>query len=316
LVTSNNTLQKKSKPGKTTAFFICIAVATFLWLVKSLNTTYTYTVKIPVEFKNLPQNKKPLYGIPEYLNVDVKASGLKLFFILLNQPFKKITVDFNNLKPLSRNYILTPLTVDFKSSLKFETAIKRISPDTLYFIENSGYQKNVPVKVVCSLKAARGYGYKSPVIHPDFLTITGDSSSVKNIDTIYTQTFILNNLSETVERNLPLLKPSDNVYINVNYVNMKIEVEKLIEQTIFLPLSIINQPLNAKSTHVFPSRVKVRFTSLQNDFNQADTSNFKATVNCSNINAGKAQVFLSTQPGNVHILSVEPKETEILIIKK
>ena len=316
MVTSNNTSHKKLKPGKTTAFFICVIVATFLWLVKSLNTTYTQTVKIPVEFNNLPQNKKSLNSIPEYLNVDIKASGLKLFFILLNQPFKKLSVDFNNLKPLGKNYVLNPSAIDFKSSLKFESSIKQISPDTLYFIENSGFQKNVPVKVVYSIKPAKGYGYKSPVIHPSFLTIVGDSNNIKNIDTIYTQTFILNSLSESVEKKLIVIKPSDNVYLSVSNVRVNIEVEKLIEQVLYLPVNILNPPLNIKSTHVFPSRIKVKFTSLQNDFNQSDTSNFKAAINCSNINAGKVPVFLSTQPGNVNILSIEPREVELLIIKK
>ncbi len=316
MVTSNNTSKNKLKPGKTTAFFICVLIAAFLWLVKSLNTTYTHGVKIPVEFKNIPQNKKPISGMPEFLNVDIKVSGLKLFFILLNQPFKKMTVDFNNLKTVNRNYILTPLTLDLKSSLKFETNVKQISPDTLYFIENSGYQKNVPVKMVSSIKCAKGYGYKTPVIHPDFLTIVGDSGSVKHIDTIYTQTFILNNLNSSVEKNLSVLKPNDNVYLSVNTVSVSIKVEKLIEQTLFLPVSVLNSPLNAKSVNIFPARVKIKFTSLQNDFNSSDTVNFKASVNCSNMNAGKTTVFLSTQPGNVNVLSVEPKEVELLIIKK
>jgi hypothetical protein len=315
LSTVNNTIIKK-KPGKTTAFFICVLVATFLWLVKSLNTNYNYTLKIPVEFKNIPQNKKPLNNIPEFLNVDIKVNGLKLFFILLNQPFKKMEIDFNNLKFINQNYILNPNNIDFKRSLKFESNIKQITPDTLYFIENNGYQKNVPVKVVGSIKCAKGYGYKSPVINPGFLTVLGDSNSIKNIDTIYTQTFVLNDLNSSIEKKLNVLKPNSNVYLNMSSVMVNIEVEKLIEQVLYLPINIINTPLNAKSVNVFPSRVKVKFTSLQNDFNQADTNNFKAVLNSLNVNLGKSPVYLSTQPGHVNILSIEPKEAEVLIIKK
>ncbi len=313
--TANNPLIKK-KPGKTTAFFVCIIIAAFLWLVKSLNTSYNHTVKIPVEFKNLPQNKKPLNSIPEFLNVDIKVNGLKLFFILLNRPFEKIEIDFNDLKLINKNYILSPATVDFKGSLKFETNVKQINPDTLYFIENNGYQKNVPVKVVCSLKCTQGFGHKSPVVSPAFLTIVGDSSSIANIDTIYTQTFILNNLNVSTEKKLNVLKPKDDVYLSVNNVNVNIEVEKLIEQSIYLPINILNRPLNVKSVHVFPARVKVKFTSLQNDFAQADTSNFKAAINILNVNDGKCPAFISTQPGHVNILLIEPKEVEVLIIKK
>jgi len=316
LSTSNNTSILKRKPGKTTAFFICILVATFLWLVKSLNTTYTKTVKIPVEFKNIPQNKKPLNPIPDYLNIDIKANGLKLFFILMNRPFKKMEVDFNNLKSSHRNYVISPTTINLKESLKFEAVVKHISPDTLYFMENSGYQKNVPVKVVCTLKCERGYGCKTPVVNPPFITIVGDSAAIKNVDTIYTQTFNLNNLNSGIEKNLAVLKPNDNVYLNLSKVNVSIKVEKLIEQTLLLPINILNAPLNAKSVHVFPSRVKIKFTSLQNDFNLADTINFKAAINGAGHNSGKIPVFMSMQPGNINILSIEPKDAELLIIKK
>lgn len=314
--TSNNTSERKLKPGKTTAFFICVLLAGFLWLVKSLNTSYTHTVKIPVEFKNIPQNKKPLNAIPEHLIVDIKASGLKLFFILLNEPFKKLEIDFNDLKSNRKNYVISPTAINLKRSLKFETNVKHINPDTLYFMENSGYQKNVPVKAVCTIKCERGYGYKTPVVHPAFITIVGDSSAIKNVDTIYTQTFILDNLNGPVEKNLGLLKPNDGVYLNLNKVSVKIKAERLIEQSLYLPINILNAPHDSKSVHIFPSKVKVKFTSLQNDFNQGDTINFKASVNGASKSKGKLPVFLSMQPGNINLLSIEPKEAEILIIKK
>ena len=247
----------KIKPGKTTAFFICVLVAAFLWLVKSLNTTYTHTIKIPIEFKNLPQNKKPVYSIPENLNVAIKASGLKLFFILLNQPFNKLVVDFNNLKTVNRNYVITPLSVDFKSCLKFEANIKQINPDTLYFIETNGFQKNIPVKALVKIKCERGFGYKTPEIQPSIITITGDSAAINNIDTIYTQTIILNNLNESVEKKLDVLKPNDQVYLQSNYVSLNIKVEKLIDHSLVLPVTILNKPVSAKSAHVFPARVKI-----------------------------------------------------------
>lgn len=313
---SNNTSLKKLKPGKTTAFFICVLVAAFLWLVRSLNTTYTQTVKIPVEFKNVPISKKPVGSLPDFVSVDIKASGLKLFFILLNQPFKKLEIDFNDLKTANRNYVLSPSGINLKRSLKFESDVKRISPDTLYFIENSGYQKSVPVKLVYNLKCTRGFGYKNPAINPAFVSVVGDSASIRNIDTIYTQPFMLDNLSESVDKQLTLLKPNDKVYLSATRATINIQVERLVEQDIVLPIAILNPPLNAKSIHVFPTRVKLKFTSLQNDFNPADTANFKAAIDVANSLGGKSRVFLSTQPGNVNVLSISPPEAEILIMKK
>ncbi|MEO6301694.1 MAG: hypothetical protein ABIP51_00850, partial [Bacteroidia bacterium] len=52
--------EKKLKPGKATAFFICLGIAALLWILQALNTVYTHTLIVPVTFKNLPQSKKPL----------------------------------------------------------------------------------------------------------------------------------------------------------------------------------------------------------------------------------------------------------------
>jgi hypothetical protein len=318
-LSNSNAIFTKKKPGKTTAFFICLLVAAFLWLIRSLNTVYHEQVKIPVVFKNIPQNKKPLQDMPSYLYVDIKATGLKLFFILLNQPFKTVEVDFNDLKSVNkqRNYILSSSTIPFKNSLKFEATIRQINPDTIYFIEKSGYQKNVPVKVPLYVKCIPGFGYKAPDITPSFATIIGDSNSIKRIDTLYTQALYLNNLAQHAEKKLPVIKPDESVYYNVNEVNVKVDVDRLIEQTVSLPVNVISYNLNVKSINVYPSRVKVKFTALQNNFNLSDTALFRASVNSANFTSiNKTPVFLSTQPGNVNIISIEPREAEILIIKK
>jgi len=317
---SNLIETKKRKPGKTTAFFICLFVAAFLWLVRSLNTIYTYNLKIPVSFKNVPQNKKTLHSLPEYLNVDIKASGLKLFFILANRPLKAIDIDFNNLKTSNKqqNYILSPSTVNFKNSLRLDAVIKQISPDTIYFIEKSGFQKNVPVKVPLEIKCLPGYGYKTPEVYPTFVTLVGDTSQLKGIDTIYTQPLYLNNLSENVDKKISLIKPAERIYTGINEINVKVTVDRLIEQFVELPVSYLNVDPDVKSINIFPSKVKVKYTVLQNNFNNSDTALFKATINPSRINktTNKAPVTLTTVPGNINILGIVPPDVEILIIKK
>jgi hypothetical protein len=316
---SNKTYsEKKLKPGKATAFFICIIIAALLWILQALNTVYNYTIIVPVTFKNLPQNKKPLTQIPTHISVDVKASGLKLFLVLANRPFKPVEVDFNTLKSVNKqqNYILTGSGIDFKNSFKFETQIKRINPDTLYFSEKNGYQKNVPVKVPLFIKCSQGYGFKQPVITPAFITVWGDTSVLKKIDTIYSQPLNLVNINQSYHSNLAIIKPNSYISSSEGEVTISIEVAKLIEHKISLPITTMNSE-SFKQINVFPAKVNIVFTSLQNAFSVSDTALFRASVNPSKVNSNnKCNVILSTIPGNVNILSIEPKDVEILIIKK
>lgn len=309
----------KRKPGKAKAFFICLCIAAFLWVVHSLNVVYNYNLKVPVVFKNLPRNKKALVQMPEQLSVDVKASGLRLALILLNKPFQAVEVDFNSLKSVHRNqnYVLSSSHLDFKKVLKFETQIKHISPDTLYFSEKVGFQKNVPIRVPLYIKCQEGYGYRKPVVSPAFITIWGDTNLLERIDTIYTQPFTLTNLNKSVNTRLDLLRPSADIYSGVNDVSVFVEVDKLVQQTVTLPLSDVRQNAG-RNINIFPASVKVTFTSIQNNFSAGDSLLFKAMIDSEKTNraTGKCPVFLSTVPGNVTVMSIEPPEVEILIFRK
>lgn len=257
--------------------------------------------------------------LPEAISVDVKASGLRLALILLNRPFRPLEIDFNTLKSLNRNqnYILSSSRLDFKKILRFETQIKHISPDTLYFSEKVGFQKNVPVKVPLYIKCEEGYGYKHPVITPAFVTVWGDTSLINQVDTIYTQPFTLTKLNKSVNTRLELLRPSTEVYSGVSEVSVRIEVDKLVEQSIYISLADVRNPAQ-KQIQMFPSRVKVTFTAIQNVFNPEDTALFRAMIDSDKLNqtTKKCPVFLSTVPGNVTVMEIEPKEVEIMIFRK
>lgn len=309
--------EKKRKPGKATAFFICIGIASMLWVLHALNTVYNYTLTVPVVFKNMPQNKKPLTTIPDVLSVEIKASGLKLLLVLASRPFKPIEIDINSLKSVNKqqNYILSAGPINFKNSFKFETQIKHISPDTLYFSEKNGYQKNVPVKIPLYVKCSQGYGSKTPLINPAFITVWGDTADINQIDTIYTQPLNLVNVNKNYNSKLVIIKPNANISLSDAEVAAVIEVDRLVEHTVTLPVSIINAQ-NFKQVNIFPSKVKIKFTSIQNTFNNADTVFFKASINPAKTNANnKCNVTLSTVPGNVNILNIVPNEVELLIIK-
>lgn len=317
-MTTNKKYLIEKKPGKTQAFFICVVIASFLWLIHALNTVYTQVFKIPVEFKNLPSNKKPLTKLPEFINVNVKASGLKLTFIQLNEPFKPLEIDFNNLYSVhkNQNYVLSSSHLNFEHVFAFETEIKSINPDTLYFTEKGSYQKTVPIKVPLNIKCSEGYSYNRPIITPSVITIWGDTNLIENTDTIYTQAIELSNVSQNINSNLKLLKPNDNIHISSNETSVFIEVAQLIEQTIFVPVTDI-QPANKQQVNIFPAKVSVRFTNVQNSFLKKDTVLFKAVINSQKTNAStkKCYVSLSETPENVNVLDIDPKEVEVLILK-
>ena len=124
------------------------------------------------------------------------------------------------------------------------------------------------------------------------------------------------NADQSISRNIELMKPNSNVFLSSNEANIFVEVDKLIEQTVRLPISDIHRQ-KAEKVNLFPSFVNVRFTSLQNSFNSVDTNLFKVLIDSDKINqrTKKCSVFLGSVPGNVTIMDIEPKEVELLILK-
>ncbi|HRH11738.1 MAG TPA: YbbR-like domain-containing protein [Bacteroidia bacterium] len=291
-------------------------VATFLWFVKSLNASYNYTLKVPVVFKNLPLDKKPIKEIPEYLNIEINTSGLKLFFILLNQPFNTLEIDMNRIMTRTTNAAVKVSALELKNSLKFKTIIKQISPDTLYFTDKNGFKKNVPIKLNSSISCKAGYGFSKPEIIPSFVVLTGDSIELKKTDTVYTELFSEKEVSKELSKDLRLINPTGNIFMSENKVQVRYGVEKLTEHSLTASVSVINLPDGAKNAYVFPSTIKVKYTVLQNEFEESDTVLFKACIDAGKLKNNKGRVYLSTQPGNATIISLQPEVAEIILMKK
>lgn len=313
-----NSIKPKLMRGKLSAFLICLAVSGFLWLSHTLNRSYLYSLQIPVKFVNLPANKTLLSELPNQLRFDIKTSGLKLFFVLLNRPFNATTVDFNSLKGdnKSQTYAISSGNINISSSTKFNVDIKKISPDTLFFAAKKGINKNVPIRPIIFANPGKGFILSKPIINPAYITINGDSASLKNIDSISTAPLYLNQLNTSYTGKLNLVRPTENVYLNLNEVSVSITADKLLEKEINLDVTAINCPANF-TAKLFPGKVKVKYSSARNDFEDINEKSFKAVVNFNKQKKelNKLPVELSILPTQAYILSIEPREIEFLLFK-
>jgi len=314
----NTTKQIKiNKPNKLSAFFICIIIATILWLLHSLNTVYTKQFAIPVEFINYPHHKMMINEAPKELSVSVKASGLKLFLIGLNEPFSALQVDFNDTKSnQSRNrFYLSSNIGNIQKLLKLKADIKSVYPDTIAFINSAGTQKEVAVKVPLFIKYAQGYVATSVKIEPNKVLINGEEADIQNIDTLYTSPIYLNNLKSNFSKNVSISNSNSRIVLNKNTVELTISIDKLIEREVTLNLHIENEEPTFKYV-LFPSKVKLKLTTSFNKLSDIDTTILKANVNLKQKKNNKLPVNLSSMPSGINIIDYYPKEVEFLIIKK
>lgn len=308
---------KIKKPNKLSAFFICLLIASALWLLHSLNTVYSKQYDVPVTFINYPHNKLMTNEAPKSIRVMLKASGLKLLLIELYKPFALTTLDFKEMKSdLNRNrFYLSSASAQIQQTFKFKADIKAVYPDTIAFINKTGTQKEVPVKVILAANYAQGYTCSDIQVNPKTVIVNGEQNDLKLIDTVYSSPIQFDQLKNSVSQAVTLVNTNNNIVLNNPSVELRISVDKLIEKEVILNINISGAESNFKYA-LFPSKVKLKVTAALNNFQKLDTADFKAIVDVSQKRSNKLQVNLINVPQQIHVLNFEPKEVEFLMIKK
>ncbi len=308
---------KLKKPNKLSAFFICLLISILLWLLHSLNTVYTKQFTIPVRFLNTPQEKQLIGLLPNSIKLNIKASGLKLLFLQLQEPFSILDLNFNQLKSdeQKNKFYISDALVKIKQHLNVKAEIKRIIPDTLFFSDKLGAHKEVFVKVPLTLNFAQGYSAQQIITIPERVIINGDEADLKNIDTIYTIPLYLNDINKNIERIISINKPNQSVVLNTSNVKVKINTQKLAEKTLTLKIEIKSSEAKDKYT-VFPGKVKIKLIIGENKLTAIDSLHIKAIVDINAKKQNKLPINIVGLPDFVTLVSYEPKEVEFLILKK
>lgn len=307
---------KLKKPNQLSAFFICVIIAIVLWLLHSLNTVYTKQFIMPVEFVNLPQNKFPAGELPKEVKVQVKASGLKLLLIGMNEPFKATPIDFNELKSdLGKNrFFISSNLTELQATLKFKSDIKGVYPDTIAFVNRKGTQKQVVVSVPLNLNYAPGFTFSKIKIDPERVLISGAENELKAIDTIYTLPVYLSDIKTNVSKLVNLNLKDKDLVCNTSQVKLEIEIDELIEKEFVL--QVLPSTRSEVQYNFYPSKVKVKASMALSEYATIDTTGFRAYANVEQKMGDKLPVNLVNLPKNMHLLNYSPKEVEYLIIKK
>lgn len=304
---------------KVGTFLICLSIASLLWVVHALNRNYKYTLRVPVTFLNLPTNKLIVGELPEYLDVDIKASGLKLLFISLKKNIREVVVDFNLLKnnAKSQAYSIRNGNFNLQGSINFEVEILKIRPDTLFFSINKGNSKLLPVKANLKVDCQPGFSVISKVnITPAYVSVSGDSIDLKRMDTVYTYFLNLKDVHQNFSSSVQLKKPYSSINYNLKDVQVNFNVDKLTESTIKVPIQIMNNSGNEK-IKLLPGFVAIKYLVAMKEYENITTNSFKAVVNYEHIKAKQKQlkVEIIRVPSEVKIIHSDPVIISYLIYK-
>ena len=318
---------RKIFPGRRLfSFFICLVIATFLWLINVLNRTYTRTLAIPVKFTHYPLNKHINNRLPSFVMADVKASGAKLMMLLLKKSLDEITIDVSDVIQVKNRpdhaSVSTLSTIgNLSKLLNTDVELIKVKPDSIHFIFGKTFTKKIFVKPRVQISYEKSEGiYQKIKTTPQFLIVSSDSVTLAKMDTLYTEKIVLNDLNKNIEQQASVEVPEeldDLVVLSQNKVLLKINLDEYVQKKIQIPVEVINAPVGM-TIKTFPAFVMVNVNAPYNLYDSLNISLLKATVDFNNAEkmSGKLKVNISAKNTEVKISSCIPEKVEYILRKK
>lgn len=304
-------------------FIIFLFVSSFFWFLNALNKPYYADITIPVEYINMPENKLVVGDLSKEFKVKINAYGYEIMDyktsninpVVVNLKQHKIHIVNSNNK--QRYYILSSsIKNDISTVLGSDIEIKKIEPDSLIFTLEEVISKKVAVESNLKLTFKQQYKLKKGIIFtPDSVVIKGEKSKLDNISCIYTDSVVINQLSDSTNMMIDLIK-IEGTDISQKQVNCILDVEKFTELSYNLPIKIINVPENY-NIKLFPATAKLTCNVGFSSYNSIYKEQFSIVAYYDEDNAKSKRLTLkvSSKPSHVSDIRVMPRVVEYVIEK-
>jgi YbbR domain-containing protein len=300
------------------AFFTCLVLAVFAWIITVLSNPKPYIVKSVLDFRNTPQ-KRAFHSLQsDTVNVTVNGNGWDMLFSKMSVGNKSISVDLNSLE--NKSYVVLSSQLDqINNKRASDQQITRFNPDTLYFDFSNRKVKRIPVHLVTALKYQHQfYNSDSITIKPAYVIINGPASVIDKITEWRSDTLRLDSVGETVNTTVNLQPVNTgNLSVYPKSVQVTVPVDEFTEKVIEVPVKLINNN-NYQDVKIFPQKVKITFTTSLNRYQSIDEDFFEATADLDlwRLHGYKElPVVVSKIPAYCRIVKVEPQNIDFIIKK-
>ncbi len=303
------------------AFFLCIFIASLMWLLNALGEVYNHKMEVEVKYLNFPSDKTLQKPVPKKLDLYFEATGSELFRKQLSRKAKTLSLDLQYIDDSNSPIISYPFLSKSITEQLFIDGISAIEPNliNLDFIE--AFEKKVKLKANSQLEFIDGlHGLKEIVLNPDSIFVKGPKNVMDTLRYWYTDTIQKKEINKNSTGSISL-EGADlfNFELSREKVNYTIKVEKFTEKTFNIPIRPINLA-DSLSVILYPKManlsIKVGFT----DFDEVEASAFDLVVDFKDVDITKQQklrvISQKEIPKSISNLRFSPEYVEFIVYKK
>ena len=298
-------------------FLFFLALSGIFWLMMTLNETYEYEVRIPVEYVNVPKKIVLTSGETDSLRVTVVDKGIVLATYLYGNQISPIKVDFN--RYMQGNGLgsvpLSDLKVMAAGKLASSTKISSVKPEKLVFNYNTGEKKRVPVLYTGKVQPSDFYYMANVVYQPDSVTIFASAEKLDSINVVYTEALELTDVHDTLMVETRLRKLTG-VKMVPDEVSVTFFTDILTEVSIDnIPIVGINMP-TGKVLRTFPAKTRVKFVTGANRYRKMSASDFEVVADYEEMMknpSSKCRIKLTRLPDGITSVKLDTTMVDYLI---
>jgi YbbR domain-containing protein len=303
---------------RVSAFFTCLVLAVFAWIITVLSNPNPYIVKVVLDFRNTPQ-KRAFHSLQsDTVSAMVNGSGWDMLFSKMNTGNSVVSVDLQTLE--NKSYVVLSSQLDqINSKRESGQQITRFNPDTLYFDFSNRKVKRIPVHLVTAIKYQHQFFQSGNIaLKPAYVIINGPSNVIDKIAEWGSDTLKLDSVGETINTRVNLRPVKEgNMSVYPKNVQVNIPVDEFTEKVLEIPVKVMNNH-NFDDVKIFPQKVKITFTCSLNRYKEVDEDFFEATADLDlwRLHGYKVlPVVLLKIPQYCRVVKIEPQNIDFIIKK-
>jgi YbbR domain-containing protein len=299
------------------AFFTCLVLAFFAWIVAVLSNPKPYTTKAVLDFRNTPQGRAFHSLQSDTVSVTINGTGWDALFSRMGGG-KPINVDLHTLE--NKSYVVLKEQKDLiNSKREGDQQIISFTPDTLYFDFSNRKVKRIPVKLITMI----GYRHQffqsgSITLNPAYVIINGPANLIDGINSWNSDTLKMDSVDENINTHVNLEPVREgNLSVYPKNIQANIPVDEFTEKVLQIPVKLINNRDN-DDVKIFPQKVKITFMTSLSRYADMDEDMFEATADLDLWRKGgyhTLPVTISKAPEFCHIVKIEPGNIDFIIKK-
>lgn len=261
--------------------FLSALVAVSFWAIYTLSQDYSVFLSYELLVNTNIQGRQSSAFADERLIAKIKASG---FYIIsqrlgIRDVSVELNVDKSYLVQTDESSDLFQLNLwnvhdDLVSAFPSVVTVESVVSGTVVIPIHKVSIKKVPVVLSYSLVCASQYEMTgTPVVTPDSVWVSGNETLVASVNAVHSENISIKGVSSDVQGVAGLHTPKG-VTASVPSVVYFIGIERYVEETVTLPVTVRNVPSDRKVI-VLPSEVNVTF---RHAFPLTDNTDFSDAV--------------------------------------